>query len=282
MLHLPRRTSIVNMLLAVTIAVLAQPAHAQSPALPGHVVDIRVGEYFILAPDTIPAGLVTLRLTQTGDVVKPWPADTAKLRADVTYHFHMIWLVRLDSAKTHTDLFVAERDNLPHAWSTILGGPGFADAPASSNATMVVGPGTYALVCYVGSAREDRHRYHLLKGMIRPVVVVGTAEGAQIPTADLEIVHRGGSVSMPDTLRAGTVRILVRNEDERPTEFGIARLKPGYTLAQAAAWRARSLTEPPRLSVGGLVRIAPGRSLMTTIVLEPGDHSFGGKHVVVH
>ena len=256
-------------------------ADALSSGLPGHVVDIRVGEYFVLAPDSIPAGLVTLRLTQTGDVTKPWPADTAKLRADVTYHFHMIWLVRLDSGKTITDLLTAKRADVPTPWMTILGGPGFADTPGSSNVTMVVPQGSYALVCFVGSAREDRNRYHLLKGMIRPLTVSGGPTSDTLPAPRLTIIPGNDSASVADTLPAGAYRILVRNEGQRPTDFGIGRLKPGYTIAQARAWRPRFLTEPPRHAVGGIVGIPASRALMTTVLLEPGDYFFGDQHVVV-
>ena len=256
-------------------------ADAQISTLPGHVVDIRVGEYFILAPDSIPAGLVTLRLTQTGDVTKPWPADTARLRADVTYHFHMIWLVRLDSGKTITDLVTAKRADVPTPWMTILGGPGFADTPGSSNVTMIVPQGSYALVCFVGSAHEDRNRYHLLKGMIRPLTVSGGGTSDTLPAPQLTIVPGNDSATVPDTLTVGAYRILVRNEGPRRTDFGIGRLKSGYTIAQARAWRPRLLTEPPRHAVGGIVGIPAGRPLMTTVLLEPGDYFFGDKHVVV-
>ena len=254
---------------------------AKQAALPGHVIDIKVGEYFITAPDSAPAGLVTLRLTQTGDVVKPFPADTVKLKADLTYHFHMVWLVRLDSARTITDLLVAARDSQPSPWKTILGGPGFADAPNSSNVTMLLTPGNYALVCYVGSAREDRNRYHLLKGMIRPLTVSARVSSEPLPATPLTILLRPGSVVMPDTLARGQHRILIRNERERAADFGIARVKAGYTVAQALSWQPRMMTEPPRHAVGGVVHIMPEQSLITTVTLEPGDYLFGGKHVVI-
>ena len=256
-------------------------AHSQTPNLPGHVADIKVGEYFILAPDSVPTGLVTLRLTQTGDVVKPWPADMAKLRADQTYHFHMIWLVRLDSAKTIADLLEAEERKLPAPWAKIVGGPGFADAPNSSNVSMILAPGKYALVCYVGSAREDRNRYHLLKGMVRPITVTGRSSSARLPAPGLTIVIRGDSVKMPDTLVAGAYRVLLRNKGEKATDFGISRLKPGYTIQQAKAWRAHMMTEPPRHAVGGVVWIAPDSARMTSIELKPGDYFFEREHVVI-
>lgn len=267
-----------TLLAAVTFSI---PAFAQNSGLPGRVIDIKVGEYYILAPDSISAGLVTLRLSQTGDVVKPFPADMEKLKADLTYHFHMVWLVRLDSAKTAGDLLKAERDRAPTPWARILGGPGFADAPGSSNVTMNLKPGNYALVCYVGSAREDRNRYHLLKGMIRPLTVVGEPVSANLPKPRLTIVLRDSVVEMPKTLVAGAYRVLVRNKGRRASDIGINRVKPGYTVEQAQAWRSRFLTEPPRHAVGGLVWIEADSALMTSITLKPGDYFFGDKHVVV-
>ena len=260
---------------------LSTAALAQDSSLPGRVVDIKVGEYYILAPDSISAGLVTLRLSQTGDVIKPFPADMAKLKADPTYHFHMIWLVRLDSAKTIADLLRAEGDHAPTPWARIMGGPGFADAPESSNVTMNLKPGNYALVCYVGSAREDRNRYHLLKGMIRPLTVVGRSASSSLPSPTLTIILRDSAVEMPDTLSPGPYRILVRNKGNRASELAISRLKRGYTIEQAKAWRGRFLTEPPKHAVGGLVWIAADSALMTSVTLKPGDYFFGDRHVAV-
>jgi hypothetical protein len=272
--------------IVVTVVLVAQSfpsgAGAQTAKLPGHVVDIQVGEFFVFAPDSIPAGLVTLKLTQIGDVTKPWPADIAKLRADPTYYFHMIWLVRLDSARTFADLFEAARDRVPARWAKRLGGPGFAHAPGSSNVSMLLTPGNYALVCYVGAAQEDRNRSHLLKGMIRPLTVTARPNTDSLPGPELTIVLRADSVLMPDTLKAGSLRILVMNDGERSADFAIGRVKKGYTLEQVRAWRPNQLTEPPRQVIGGVVFIAADQSLMTTVELEPGDYLFAGKHVVVN
>ncbi len=265
----------------VLLIAAAEPIFGQTSDLPGYVTDIRVGEYFILAPDSIPAGIVTLRLTQTGDATKPWPADTAKLRADLTYHYHMVWVVRLEDGKTTNELFEAERDRLPTPWATIVGGPGYADAPSTSNVTVALTPGDYALVCYVGSARDDRNRYHLLKGMFRTLTVVGTPRPSTLPQPDLTIVMRGDSVIMADTLDRGHFRIAIRNETARRSDFAISRVKPGYTPGQARAWRPRLMTESPSHVVGGVVAIPMNEAVLTTVALDPGQYFFAGKHVVV-
>ncbi|MGK2961989.1 MAG: hypothetical protein ACSLFK_07550 [Gemmatimonadaceae bacterium] len=269
-----------KLFLLLSSASIAATANAQGN-LPGRVTDIKVGEYFITAPDSIAAGIVTLRVTQTGDVAKPWPPDMVKLRADPTYYFHMVWLVRLDSAKTIADYYNAVRDSAPAPWATIVGGAGFAEAPGSSNVSLIVPPGNYALVCHVGSARPNRDRYHMLKGMFRSLKVVGASGTERLPVPTLTVVLSGDSLVMPDTISAGEYRILVQNMRARRSDFEINRLKLGFTIAQLRAWRANQLTEPPKHSVGGVVGITPNGSLLTSVVLDRGDYFFGEKHVVV-
>ena len=46
---------------------------ASPSSLPGRVVNVRAAEFAFRAPDTIPAGLTTFRLLQTGMVVERMP-----------------------------------------------------------------------------------------------------------------------------------------------------------------------------------------------------------------
>jgi len=58
-----------TVLTAIAFAVVAgTSSSAQSPTLPGTIVDIKATEFAFLAPDSIPAGLTTFRLLQTGMV----------------------------------------------------------------------------------------------------------------------------------------------------------------------------------------------------------------------
>ena len=83
----------------------------------------------------------------------------------------MLWVVRLDSGHTVAEWYGAYVRGESTPWAVDLGGPAFAHPPLTANATMVLEPGNYALVCHVGSAREDKNRQHLLKGMFRGLTV---------------------------------------------------------------------------------------------------------------
>lgn len=62
----------------LTTVASAQTEIVATEHLPGRVVEVEAGEFFLRAPDTISAGLVTLRLRQIGDLL----TDRAKAEAE--------------------------------------------------------------------------------------------------------------------------------------------------------------------------------------------------------
>ena len=270
----------------------ALPAQSPRPArtvpaerpLPGHVVDVAAGEFFFQAPDTIPAGLTTFRLRQVGLVHERAQRSAAARdsggldRGDQTRGFHMLWLVRLDSGRTMADFHRAEQAREPTPWARILGGPGFAMPPETSNATLDLAPGDYVLACFVGSAREDRTRYHLLNGMVRALTVrPAPGPGARAPVPDAIVrIAADGAVRLSAPLTAGRRVIRVENAGTERYEFVVRRILPGHATADALAWRRRDGAGPaPFEPLGGLSDVPGGASLITTLTLAPGDHFLG-------
>ncbi len=253
--------------------------------LPGRVVDVAAGEFFFQAPDSIPAGLTTFRLRQIGLVHRRASMGGAARdsgaadRGDQTRGFHMLWIVRLDSGKTMAEFYRAVHAREPAPWARSLGGPGFAAPPRTSNATLVLAPGHYVLTCFVGSAREDRTRYHLLNGMFRAL----TVEPARTPAARApvpEVVMRiseSGTLHLSAPLMAGRRIVRVENAGARDYEFAIRRVLLGRTTAEALAWRQRErpTTAMPYEQWGGLADVPAGGSLITTMTFEPGDYFVG-------
>jgi hypothetical protein len=174
-------------------------------------------------------------------------------QGDNTRGFHMLWVVRLDDGKTAADLIEAGRANAATPWARIVGGPGFAVPPTTTNATIDLQPGTYALVCYVGSGREDRSRYHLLHGMARQLVVIAsTAPPAAAVQPDvIARITAEGTVELSGPIQPGRQIIAIRNELPRNREFMFAREGGGG---------------------GGLSSAPSGVTVFTTIDFEPGDY----------
>jgi hypothetical protein len=196
----------------------------------------------------------------------------------------MLWLVQLDSGKTAADLYrAAQAGERTTGWTRHLGGPGFALPPGTSNATLVLEPGHYVLICYVGSAREDRKRFHFLNGMFRPLTVLpNPAPVAAMPAPDVVIrVTATGALQYSAPIVAGRRVLRIENAGPRSYEFSVRRVAPGRTIAEALAWRGEvsPRTPPPFEPLGGLSDVPPGGSLVTTMDFEPGAYFVAaGRH----
>ncbi len=274
--------------LAVAIAFListtstaAGQATNNERKLPGQVIPVEAGEFFIKAADTVAAGLTTFVLRQVGDALtnreKTLAENLAPASAqnDPTRAFHMLWVVRLDSGHTVAEWYGSYLKGERKPWAENLGGPSFADPPLTSNATMILEPGNYVLVCYVGSAREDKNRHHVLKGMFKGLTVRTASSLAQsLPAGDVTATITGtGQVTLAGTLRAGAQTIRVTNQTDKEHEFTVQRVKPGRTAVEAITWRRRDgTTHPFEPAGGGFSDVPPGASRLTTITFEPGAY----------
>lgn len=283
--RLPAGLRRVAFLLAAALPPAAS-ATAQSIRLPGHVVEVRAGEFFFQAPDTIPSGITTFRLTQIGmvaDRLKAGLTGRALVAdsGDDTRGSHMLWVVRLEDGKSATDLYRAALAGDRAPWAVQIGGPGGAHPPRTANATVELAPGSYALVCYIGSAREDRSRAHLLRGMFHALTVVAAAapsESIPAPSVRARIVD-DGVVVLSAPLTSGIHTISVTNETKRGAEFKFQRMPDGLT---AKAFLAQPAAAGPAVPWGGLASVPPGRTVVTTIDFEPGEYVLGTRPAMRH
>jgi hypothetical protein len=267
----------------IIVAVTAAPSRAQekdrplSPALPGNVVEVKAAEFSFRAPDTIPSGLTTFRLLQTGLVVDRLAAgaqgrDLVADQGDGTRGMHMLWIVRLDSGKTVSDLYKAVVEREPtRPWARQLGGAGFILPPSATNVTLDLEAGSYALVCYVGSAHENRARFHLMNGMFKPLTVVPAPERrSPPPRVDvIATISPQEVVTFGQPLRAGQVAIRVVNESDADLEFKWQRMPDGIT---AKAFLAQPPGAGPGIPLGGLSSVPGHGSVITTLTLTAGEY----------
>lgn len=229
---------------------------ALSPAgLPGHVVDIVARDFFLQAPDTIPAGLTTLRFR-------------------VLQGEHIAILVRLDSGHTALDLLRARREGHPRpAWMHFLGGPGFPAPTGTANATMMLVPGHYVLLCDVAGPDGVRH---LEKGMFHPLVVRRQTSSPHVapslPRPDAVVKMRDHHFVFSGAIRAGVRVLRVTNEGSVMHEFRMVRVLPGHTGRESMAWTPANKTPRPDEDLTALVGIMPGGELTTTVALTQGEY----------
>ena len=128
-------------------------------------------------------------------------------------------------------------------------------------------------MCYTGSAREDRSRYHLLHGIFRALTVVPTATKAVAPRADVVARITGdGIVALSSPLTSRRTVIRVENETDKDYEFKFQRVPAGLTSAE---FLAQPPSTGPGVPWGGLSSDPPRAVVTTTIDFEPGEYILG-------
>jgi hypothetical protein len=246
------KTLHISATLAFALAACARPA--ATPAAP-NVVTIVATDFAFAAPDTIPAGLTTLKLQNQGKE----PHQAVLLGA---------------AGKTWDEVRTALTTPGPiPPWVTFPPGAGVVTGGDSSNATSRLEPGIYYLVCFIPSADGTPH---VVKGMVRRLVVTAPATAATPapdPQADVVVTLADYGFSWSKPLTAGTHTIRVENAGPQMHEIGIEQLAPGKTIADYQQWVAKGMQGMgPAKPLGGVTGPGVGKVGWFTITVPPGKY----------
>ena len=231
------------------------PARSHAPP----VVTVVATEYRLEMPATLAAGPTTFRLENRGR------------------ELHHLMLVRLEPGHTAADYVAAlKKGGPPPSWASEAGGPNGVDPGGTSlPVTVPLQAGHYAAVCIIPGPDGAPH---LFKGMARDLDVTpsqtrvskASLTGEAPPRDTVTLVDYGYQSSRP--FAAGTHRVLVRNAGKQAHEMEIARLLPGKTPGDLAAWAEKMAGPPPARFVGGVSPIAVGGANDLALTLEPGHY----------
>lgn len=234
------------------------PALAAATASPrdAHVVTVTARDYAFDAPDTILAGLTTIRLLNRG----PEP--------------HHATLIRLENGKRIGDFHAALTAGPLPGWAHEMGGPNAPPPNGETQATLDLAPGNYLITCYIPSVDGVPH---FAKGMTRELVVAPPRRSAPRPAA---YVAPGTTMTLTDydfqlsaPLVAGTQTVRVRNAAAQSHEVVFVRLAPGRTAADFATWMEKPAGPPPGVLSGGTTPKADGEWNDLAMTLQPGEYA---------
>jgi uncharacterized cupredoxin-like copper-binding protein len=249
---------LVPALAAVSFVAACQyitPAQPTPTAVPPRVIDIDATDFAYAAPDTLPSGLVTLRLANHGQ--EPHHGQLLRLNDGVSLEVFVDALNSgdLDAA---APLVAAE------------GGPGALDPQRTTEVTLDLRPGTYVLVCFIPGADGVPH---LAKGMLKPLHVTPSATAAAPPQTDGTITLKDFSFDMPDSVVARRTVWKVTNQGPQAHEVAIAKLGPATSIDEVRAFFDGADGPPPFELVGGINGLDAGKSGFMTLDLEPGRYA---------
>lgn len=251
-----RRLVLASLALAAACARERSGSNLRGP----QIVTITATDYAFAVPDTVPAGLTTFRLLNKGK------------------ELHHASLVRLGGGRTvadfHAGLAAAMKSHAPPpSWMTFAGGPNTVTVGDTAMTTSVLEPGQFVVVCWIPSLDGVPH---VMKGMLHPLTVTGTATGierAESP-ADVTIQLTDYDFQLSGPLTHGKHVVRVENTGAQAHEIVIAALAPGKTLQDFVAWEAGGEQGPLPTGqwLGGVTTIDAGRHASFTATLPPGNY----------
>lgn len=217
--------------------------------LPGQVIDITADNFFFRAPATARPGLTTIRLHSP-------------------HGGHQFELYRLDDGHSANDLVNASTAKTPTPWAKEIGGAGFPPAGGTVNATYILEPGKYAILCAVHDKKDGLRHYQ--KGMFTELTVAGRRVSGKLPTPDITVTEVDYKWNFSKPVTAGPHVLLVMNDGTVAHELKILRVLPGHTFAQVRAWKQGQ----PRVheQFATVATMSPGVSVITSMNFRPGDY----------
>jgi len=233
------------------LTLVACAPKATPPAGP-NVVTVVAIDYAFAVPDTLPAGLTTLRLANGGQ--EP---------------HHMV-LMRIAEGKTLADFQAMVMDTKIPDWISFPGSPGAVAPGDTSTTTQELTPGQYVMACYVSSPDG---KMHVEKGMVRPLVVTGTAAATTEPQSDVTVTLSDYAFAFSTPLTAGQHTIRVENAGPQLHEITFERLNEGKSMQDFVSWAQNGgKGPPPGKAAGGLIGPTKGQHAFLSINLKPGKY----------
>jgi hypothetical protein len=233
----------------------AKAMNANTSAAPAKPPVVRVSgmDFSFDAPDVIPAGLTEFRFMNKGPSL------------------HHMQILKLEGGKTVDDLRAAlANPGPPPAWVKALGGPNAPAPGLESNATLMLEPGNYALICFVDIGGPP----HFMKGMVRALrVAPSTDASAPTPKVDVTATLFDYGFKLSSPIEAGTRTIRVLNGGAQPHEIELVRLAPGVSAADFLKWIGKMEGPPPGKALGGVSAIDVGASQYFTSDFAPGNYA---------
>lgn len=231
------------------------PKEAAPPAEP-QVVVFTAADFSFTGPDSIAPGLTAVRFANQGS------------------QDHHLILGQFKDGKTVQDLMAFFQTN-PNGEPPFMSWRGAAAAISPGDTTGSISDlpaGHYVLICFIPDPADGKA--HVLKGMMRELVVAGTPHTAPLPTADGEIHMKDFGYTGP-ALTAGAHTFRVINDGPQTHEVQLIRLNDGVTVQQYLAALAPGATAPPPgVVLGGPGALSTGLDTYWNVSFAPGHYIF--------
>lgn len=255
------------------------------------VVEITAKDFEFEAPEAIPSGWTTFRFENASDKEEhlfllywlPENKTFADFRSQAYEPFVDVWN-RYDGGQLTREQAAEALGEAMPAWyfekAEVSGGAALTEAGRTSQVTLHLEPGTYAMDCYV---KTPEGTFHHQRGMMRELTVTEDSTGAPPPEADVELTLSNYEIAMSGELTAGNRTVAV-HVTETPEGFvhhdiNLFRLDGETTTEEIVAWMDwmdldQFRAPAPGTSMGGVDDLPAGTTAYMTVDLKPGQYAW--------
>jgi plastocyanin len=208
-------------------------------------------EYSFQAPDSLPAGVTTVRFVNRGK------------------QSHQLVIARLDDTSSLARVMKSITDDKVHTSGiTWVGGVESAIPGETATATLRLSAGRYVLVCGLGEPA------HMSLGMIRPMVITRGAHAnvEQLPAASTTIELSDYHIGLSRPLHSGKQLVRVVNVGKHRHHLYISRIVGNATTEAIMRWDGKSEPAPLAEMSGGAASMDAGQTNVIELNLEPGRY----------
>jgi uncharacterized cupredoxin-like copper-binding protein len=241
--------------IAAVLAGIPGAIYGPASAAPARTLVVTAYEYSFQAPDSAPAGLVTVRLIDRGKKAH----QLAMARLDDTSSLDRVMRSLIaDKARTGGLRWVGGVE------SAIPGESGETILPLTS--------GRYVIICaYEG----ENGLAHMSLGMIRTLIVTpGTPVRAQsLPATPTTIALSDYHIAFSSPLHSGKQLVRVVNVGKQRHHLAIARIVGNATTDEIMKWDGKSQPAPLEDMSGGAAVMDPGQASVIEMDLTPGRYA---------
>lgn len=205
-------------------------------------------------PDTLRAGLTTLRLHNRGR--EP----------------HQLQLLKLTEGKSPGDLAASLRG--PHAqvphWAKHMGGPNGVGSGETAEATVYLEPGTYVIICAIPTKEQQ---LHAAVGMQKTLQVIGGGSPGQDFIGNVHMAMFDFEFVVVQNMRRGEQTFYVVNRGNQTHQVSLVQLDSGASPEDMLAAFGKPPAPLPGKLLGGMAGLEPGGRGMFTASLAPGRYA---------
>jgi len=241
----------ITALLSAAIAV----GGTHAPKAPA-VVTIHAHDFAFDAPKTLKPGATTFRLVNDGK------------------QLHHLTIIKLAKGKTFKDFTESMKvEGPPPKWITGVGGPNAVAPGTSEEATLMLEPAEYVIVCFIPSPGETAP--HASKGMVGSFTVSEGGDGAPMPKGDVTLTLTDYKFGFSKPLTAGKHLISVENGANQSHEVVLVKLNSGKKVTDFDKFIEKDLMKgaPPGMPMGGIGFLDKGRTAAFPVDLKPGKYA---------